>query len=422
MADQSVLLLAYGQSNADIYPAGPALPCAAFGDPRILSFDDGEAFRGLMGGVPKRRVTRLLNALAAADETVRTRNVQSFQISAAARLLRETGSAAPAAVIVRAEGRGGRRFHGIYARSGQHVEGLLSNVDGSDSRILLNLLEALRVSARLARQQGVPLRRIIVNFLHGEADRNTPREIYREGMERMIARVAAEAEALELPVDWLLLDPAGTGSQGSGNAWPCRLAMRDVADQRANVHLLGAGYAYPLDDAIHYSSPSRALFGEHFGAAAAHLLARDAGAGSDLGWLLDAPPPPRAVLNGNRVDLHLDSAEAFELVPAISDAALTVEGFSTTQAALCRIIEVIQTGPRSVRVMLDGVPANHDQAMLNYAFQILAPDVTCRSSPLPVGRGGWRSTRALDSISLPGRQIHQWVPGFSLPFARMARG
>jgi hypothetical protein len=422
MTDHSVLLLAYGQSNADLYPAEPALPCEAFADPRILTFDDGQAFRGLLGAVRRRPVTALVPALIASEETKKTRNYQSFQIAAAMRLLQERGSTAPNAVIVRAEGRGGRRFDGYFSKNGQHNEGILTNVDGSDSQILLNTLETMQTSVELARAQGVPVRRMVVNFIHGEADRGGSRARYRGGMESMIARIDAEAGQLGLRVGWLILDPAGTSSRGSGNDWPCRQAMRDVADARANVHLIAAGYAYPLDDTIHYSSESRALFGEHFGAAAAALLARDAGTDSDLGWLLDAPRPPRAVIMGNRVELHLDGTEDFDLISGISDGALTVEGFSTSLVSRCLITTVVQTGPRSVRVVLDREPAEDARAALNYAFQILRPDATRTPSPLPAGRGGWRSVKALDSISLPGRRIHQWVPGFSIPFAEMERG
>ncbi|AUH65365.1 hypothetical protein [Paracoccus zhejiangensis] len=422
MTDHSVLLLAYGQSNADLYPAAPALPCEAFGDPRIVTFNDGHAFRGLLGASPLQEATALVPAGAASYETVKCRNYQSFQIAAAARLLHETGIGAPRHVIVRAEGRGGRRFHGTVAKNGLHVEGILSNVDGTDSQILLNLSSAIRISATLALQAGAPLSRIIVNFVHGEADRGTPKEIYRQNLERLIDRVAGFAAEFDLPVHWLILDPAGTSSMGSGNNWHCRLAMREVASSRSNAHLIGAGYAYPLDDLIHYTSEARVLFGEHFGTAAAHLLARDAGAKGDLGWMLDAPGPPQAFLRDSTVELHLPGSTDFELIAGISDAELTVEGFSASHAARCRVIGVVQSGPRSVRVQLDQPPSMSACASLDYAFQIVRRDDRRSDSPLPAGRGGWRSVRALDSMVLPGRRIHQWVPGFSIPFAEMEQG
>lgn len=422
MADYSVLLLAYGQSNADIYPASPPVSCEAFEDRRISTFADSYGFRGSLGKSQELQNVRIGRAAWVARKSPMTRNYQSFQLAAAARMLREHGDPALRRVLIRSEARGGRPIHGVQTATGDYREGILSNPDGTDSLLLLNALGAVDHAARLARRNSAPLRRVFINFLHGESDRGSDRDAYGEGLRQLIGRIESGLDHLGLPVDWLILDPAGTSSRGSGNDWPCRQAMRDVADARANVHLIGAGYAYPLDDIIHYSSESRALFGEHFGAAAAALLARDAGTDSELGWLLDAPRPPRAVITGNSVELHLDGTEDFDLIPGISDGALTVEGFSTSLASRCLVTTAVQTGPRSVRVVLDREPATHDRAALNYAFQILRPDATRTPSPLPAGRGGWRSVKALDSISLPGRRIHQWVPGFSIPFAEMERG
>ncbi|TRW98630.1 hypothetical protein FNJ84_03470 [Paracoccus sp. M683] len=422
MSDYSVLLLAYGQSNADLYPSIPALPCPAFDDPRIVTFDDGNAFRGLLGAVAKQPPTALVPAAAASYETKKCRDYQSFQIAAAARLLRERGVNAPHRVIVRAEGRGGRRFHGIISKKGQHVEGILNNADGSDSQILLNMFQTIRQAAELAAGQGAPLRRVIVNFLHGEADRSTETAQYRDNLLTLISRTEEVTQAFGLATDWLILDPAGTSITGSGNSWPCRLAMRDVADATANVHLIGAGYGYPLDDVIHYGSEARALFGEHFGLAAAELLARADGGKTDDGWLLDAPGIRRAVFHGNAVDLHLDGTRHFELVPGISDPNLTVEGFAATIHSRCRVIAAEQTGPRSVRVTLDGTPYDNPRAALTYAYQMVHREDARLDTPMPAGRGGWRSVRAMDSMVLPGRRIHQWVPGFSIPFAEMEQG
>ena len=421
MSDYSVLLMAYGQSNADLYPAIPAQPCAAFDDPRIVTFDDGSAFRGLLGGQRKVPVTALVPAAAASYETKKCRNYQSFQIAAAARVLHEGAPEGLRHLIVRAEGRGGRRFHGIV-KNERHIEGILNNADGTDSQILLNLHESIAIAADLAAQSGAPLRRIIVNFIHGEADRGTPRAIYLQNFQTLMDRVAQQAERLGVPLDWLILDPAGTSSRGSGSNWPCRLAMQDVADAARNVHLIGGGYAYELDDVIHYSSESRALFGEHFGAAIAALLARDAGQPTALDWLLNAPRPKRAVLSGPHIDLHLDGSEDFQLIAGISDPNLNIDGFDVTLAAKTRVQTVQQTGPRSVRVTLERPPAGLDRAALTYAYQLIQGKDSRMDSRLPAGRGGWRSERALHSIVLPGRSIHQWVPGFVMPFAQMEEG
>ncbi len=62
MAERSLLLLAVGQSNADLYPAAPAFECDAFNDPHILTFNDGNGFRGLLGRSPHNPVTDLVPA------------------------------------------------------------------------------------------------------------------------------------------------------------------------------------------------------------------------------------------------------------------------------------------------------------------------------------------------------------------------
>lgn len=421
MGDYSVLLMAYGQSNADLYPAEPAQPCAAFDDPRIVTFDDGSAFRGLLGARRKTPVTALVPAAAASYETKKCRNYQSFQIAAAARILHEGAPEGLRHLIVRAEGRGGRRFHGMI-KNERHIEGILNNADGTDSQILLNLHDSIAIAADLAARSGAPLRRIIINFIHGEADRGTPAPIYRQNFQLLMARVARQAESLGVPLDWLILDPAGTSSQGSGSNWACRLVMQELARANDNVHLIGGGYAYELDDVIHYSSESRALFGEHFGAAIAALLAREAKVETDLAWLLDAPRPERAVLSGQHIDLYLDGPQDFRLVAGISDPNLNVDGFDVTLAAKTRVQTVRQTGPRSVRVTLEHPPAAPERAALTYAYQLIQGKDPRMASRLPAGRGGWRSERALSSIVLPGRSIHQWVPGFAFPFAQMEQG
>lgn len=419
MKDHSILMLAYGQSNADVYHAAPAFTCDAFGDPRIVTFNDGHGFRGLMGHLPKQAPTELVQAEIAASATKKTAGYQSFQIASAARLLAEGAPKGLRNVIIRGEGRGGRRLHGYVNKKGDHTEGILTNQDGSNSQLLLNLFDALRHAIDLADQKATPLRRVFINFLHGEADRAAERDAYREGLARLIDQVDRTIAGFGLVVDWLILDPAGTAGNGGGNNWPCRLAMADLAAERANVHLIGAGYAYPLDDVIHYGSEARVLFGEHFGAVAAHLLARDEDRDDGMDWLLDAPRVGKARLDGVHVTLELDSLHDFELVTGISDDNLTVEGFSVTTAARCKVVAAAQTGPRSLRVTLNQPPAPHERAELNYAYQVVRGGDIRSTSPLPVGRGGWRSVRALESLVLPGRRIHQWVPGFAIPFSQM---
>lgn len=422
MSHHSLLLLAFGQSNADLYPAKPALECEAFGDPRIVTFNDGNGFRGLLGQLPRHPVTDLTPAQAEGQAHKKTRDYQSFQLAAAARLLRETDDDDLRQVVIRAEGRGGRRFSGIVSKDGREVEGIMTNVDGSDSQILLNGLETIRISAELARQKGAPLSRVIVNFLHGEADRGLSRAEYAAFLEQIVSRFDEELADLGLPIDWLILDPAGTSTKGSGNAWACRLGMADVAARHPNVRIIGTGAAYPLDDTIHYSSEARALFGEHFGAAAAQLLAMGQGGDAGLGWALEAPRIARARLTGNVVDLELSGDRDFELVRGVSDDQLTVEGFNVTHLSRCMIETVEQTGPRSLRVTLDGPPVLREKSVLNYAFRLLYRDDPRGASPYPAGRGGWRSVEALDSMVLPGRRIHQWVPGFSIRFDEMEQG
>lgn len=422
MSRHSVLLLAYGQSNADLYPATPALDCDAFGDPRIVTFNDGYGFRGLLGKTRHRPTTDLVPAEAEGQTHKSTRNYQSFQLAAAARLLRECRDEQLQQVIIRAEGQGGRPMLGHVATDGRAFEGILTAVDGGDSIILVNACESIRIAADLARRNGAPLSRVVVNFLHGEADRASSRDEYGKLLEQLIDRFDTLLRDLGLPIHWLILDPAGTTSTGSGNSWSCRLGMADVAARRADVRLIGTGASYPLDDKIHYNSEARVLFGEHFGAAAAQLISVTQGSDTGFDWLLDAPRIAHARLQGNLVDLELTGDREFELVRGRSDLRQTVDGFSVTPAAHCRIKAVEPTGPRGLQVTLDRPPALRGRSALNYAFLMIKPGEPGSVSPYPVGRGGWRSVDALASMVLPGRRIHQWVPGFSIPFAEMEQG
>lgn len=421
MSDYSVLLLAFGQSNADLYPASPALDVPVFRDPRILTFNEPAAWRGLLGRPREGKAPGLAQAQWASNRTRVCSDYQSFQIAAAARLLYELNDPHLRHVIIRSEGRAGRRFGGAIVK-GEDVDGILTNLDGSDSQILLNALDAIALAANRAPRRNAPLQRVIVTVMHGESDRATSRIAYRSGLETMIDRIDGFAAGLGLPVDWLIMEPGGTTTQGGGNAWPCRLAMHDVAGARENVHLTGCGYPYALDDVIHHNAETRLLIGDHLGAAAAQLLAQAGGRDLDFGWLLDVPAPAEARLAGTTVDLRLGGDEPFEVVSGLSDSNLTVEGFATTIKSRCRVTGVQPVALNQVRITLDRPPKPSPAACLTYAFQIVRGQDKRIEINLAAGRGGWRSVRSLQSLTLPGRQVHQWVPGFCIPFAEMQQG
>lgn len=390
MRDHSILVVGFGQSNADVHNAGPRIAAAALDDPRLVVPNDGGGFRGM----PVRPVEAITGFAPFAPHE---RKAMSLLGAAGARILHEMGADAPGRIVIRSAARGGRRFETL-AKDDSLVEGILFGPDKRSSELFerfLMTITRIRELAELAERDGRRVAAICPVFVHGESDRAMSRAAYRDLTETMMDRTAQALAPLRVPLHWFAVQAGGTGQGGSGNAWPNRDAIRDLAASRSDLTLAAAGYAYALHDRIHFSATGKALLGETVGRAIA-------------GWLRGQKPalprlrrmrPEGAQL---RLEFDTDAPLVIDLAPACGH-----HGFSLQQGH----IRDVWTRGREVVLELDQ-PAE-GVAGLAYAWASRASAPGARPDH-PVGGGALRTARTDPSILLPGESWYDWVPGFAL--------
>lgn len=387
MRDHSLLVVGFGQSNADIHDAGPRIAAPALDDPRLVVPNDGGGFRG----APVRPIDRITGFAPFAGHE---RKAMSLLGAVGARVLHDMGQDAPGRVIIRSAAKGGRRFQPT-AQNDQPVEGILFGPGGGLSEHFERFLMTIARICEVAATDGRPVAAICPVFVHGESDRSLPRAVYRDLTETMLDWTEHVLAPLRIPVQWFAVQAAGTGQGGNGNAWPNRDAIRDLAASRSDLTLAAAAYPYALHDRIHFSATGKALLGETVGRAMA-------------GWLRGQEPAlprlRRILPEGDRLRLEFDSDAPLVIDPA---PACGHHGFSLDQG---RIRGVWARG-REVVLELDQ-PAER-VAGIAYAWASEAQSPDARPDH-PVGGGALRTARAAPSILVPGETLHDWVPGFAL--------
>lgn len=379
-----------------------------FADNRIVVLNDGYGHRGRLGQSGGAEATGFVQALADQQQDSQRRKAQSIALPTAAALLRHSNLAL-SRVIIRSEAQGSRGLLG--QRIGSRIQtGIYRNADGSVAGPFRNLLSSTRTAITLARAEGDRVSRAFVLFLHGEQDRGLPASVYLTHLNQMIEDLADHTADLNLGIEWLILEPGGTTWQGNGNAWQPRLAMQRLSQIRDDVHVVGSGYGYPLDDGIHYSGGAKALIGEFFGAAIAGRL--DPG-GTGLDWALRPPRPAELLRQGHHAAIRFDGD--IDLLPTGADPYATHSGFSLDGS---RITAVEQVSANEIRVE---VPQSIDwtNSALSYAYLSFSQNrMKFSPSIFPVGRGGLRGARGLRSIIFPQKGISQWLPAFRIDLSR----
>ncbi|WP_373356499.1 hypothetical protein [Pseudoroseicyclus sp. CXY001] len=387
MRDKSLLIMAFGQSNADVHNAGPRLAAAPLEDPRLVIPDDGAGFRGHMGLAPKRPVSGF-TPFAPFE-----RRVMSLTGAAGARVLHEMGEAAPARIILRSGAKGGRRLLGL--RQGEReVDGLLRTCAGDVSPLFASLLRVIAEICEAAAGQGPEVGAIAFVFAHGESERRMERGTYVGLLHEMMDQVAEVLAPLALPLHWHLVQAAGPGAEGAGNAWPNRLALADIARARPDASLAAAAYPWPLADGVHYSAEGKALLGEVLGRAIAGQLS---------GTPRALPELARAEAEGTRLRLAFTGPE-LTLDP---DPPAGRHGFAMARG---EVAEVAASG-HEVEITL-AAPAG--PGGLSYAYAPWSRGTRSGHPHAALGGGALRSVAAVPSILIPGRRLHDWAPAFAL--------
>lgn len=405
---EAIPILLFGQSNADFHLAGPMIVKDEFTDDRIVVLNDGYGHRGRLGQSGGAPATGFVQALADQQSNSQRRKAQSIALPTAAALLRHTRTAL-SRVIIRSEAQGSRGLLGH--RVGNKIQtGIYQNADGAMAGPFRNLVASTRAAITLARAQGDRVSRAFVLFLHGEQDRGLPASVYLTHLNQMIEDLADRTADLDVGIEWFILEPGGTTWQGNGNAWQPRLAMQRLSQLRPDVHVIGSGYGFPLDDGIHYSGGAKALIGEFFGAA---IAARLNPGTTGLDWALRPPRPTELLRDGHHAAIRFDSD--IDLLPASADPYATRAGFSLEGT---RITDIQQIAPDQIRLE---VPPTIDwsNSALSYAYLNFSQSrMKFAPSIFPVGRGGLRSARGLRSIVFPQKRISQWLPAFRIDLAR----
>lgn len=399
--NHSVLLFFYGQSNADVFLSKPALNHPLERDPRILAPNDGWGVRGSMGRMQRTQITGFEPAY------LHTENAQSIGVAAGVRLLHELAEEDRPNVIVRSGAKGGMRLDGLTHRERKQY-GLLTDHRGMQSPLLTSFLETGAQIIRTAKAHGMPIKRVFIPFFHGESDAGLDRKEYADRLCDLISLVSNEFSALGVETTWLLAQPGGTSSEGSGNRWPNRLALFDVEDKFANAVLTIANYSYPMADNSHIGATGKALIGEKLGIAISELMS---------GQARSLPRPLSASFQNKSVDIKLSGDCGLALDRSEFPAAHSSDGFSTSlRSALIVQSSEIMSG-NTVRLQLAGVLPRRD-FQVHYAFSNLRQPDRYQSDGFPFGRGSLRTTRVKQSILIPGKNIYDWVPAFTVSVSK----
>lgn len=400
MKTSSILVILFGQSNADAHNAGPSLPVPFLDNPRCVVPNDGRSFQGWRG---RERIKPITGFDPSYDPKSK---IQSIGAAIGCTVLDQmTHDVSLERVIVRSAARGGCPLI-ARDRNGRVTPGIHLNLDGTRSAIFEGFIEDIRQIKAAAEADGAPLRHVYIPFFHGEADRSAPYEEYSRNLEAMMDDAETVLAEMSLGCTWLMTQASGTAEGSTGNAWATRVCLDDIASRRRNAHLVAANYGLALEDSVHLNANSKALIGELI---AHRLVALEKGKERHITRLA------HMVVQGNVVDLLFDSPTGITFDTTrfpVPDSAL---GFSVTGQKGQEIMAVEQTGPATVRLIC-ALPLDGGKTRINYAFQkAISIKDHVPEHRYPFGRGCLREDWSVASKIVDGNEVLSWVPAFSLP-------
>lgn len=400
----SILIMMFGQSNADAHNAGPAIQSAFLDTPAVVAPNDGRGIQGLRGQPRKTDITGFVPSYNPRAP------IQSIAAAIGCGLWSGAHTPNLKRIIARSAAQGGRPLHGNF-NHGRHLEGIHLDGFGNRSSLYQTLITDIRQIRDAAIAGGAPLRHIYIPFFHGEADRSMGRAAYADGLRALMDDADADIAAMGLGATWLLTQSSGTGPGYIGNGWANRLSLCDVAQTRPNAHLIAANYAYALEDSIHLNATAKALMGEFI---AHQITALEAGTNPSITRLLDT------IITGQTIDLHFHSPHGLVLDQSQFPAPGHTMGFNIARQRDQAITRVEQTGRDTVRLHC-ARPLDGAQTQINYAFQTVRADTSQEhTSSYAIGRGCLREDWSRPSQILPGTSLFNWAPGFSVCLADVA--
>ncbi len=389
-APYSLLLMHYGQSNADVHHDGPAKADGFFASDAVVMPNDQVGFRGWMGLHRQDDITGFVrsDAKLAVD-------IQSIGAAAGAGIMAAEGSQKPDRVIIRSEAKGGLRFIG-----GDGFGGIYLDEHREYAPTYLNLIQTIREIAHTAEQTKIPVKRIYLHFVHQESDRGDTRRSYLAKLHNFIADVECDIAHLDIPIVWLLSQAGGSSTAGNGNAWPNRLALLDIEDRTRNIHVIMARYAYPLCDEMHMGADAKILVGELLGHAITALEKNEE---------FYAPRIKTVTRSNRKIIVEFDSQTPLVIDASQHPVSLPNYGFSVFPGNNTTISSVEQTGPRKICVyFIEDLPDH--PVFLRYAY--LNNVKKSEGSGFCVGGGALREIWEKSSLGLPGQKLYKWALGF----------
>lgn len=394
----SLMLMGFGQSNADIHDAGPREYPAPDQQVDIYMPNDARGFRG-WGYLP--RTQDITGFLPVSDASPK---VQSLLAAAAGRILAENDDDALKRVIIRSGAVGGRRFGGIQ-KDDIEVPGIYTTLNGETSLIYNQFVDTIRQCVTLSRQDGPPIAKVYVVWLHGESDRAMDRATYTDNMLRMMRETEDRLSDLGVPIHWGLIQPAGSGDRGGGNAWPNRVSVFDVADAHDTAFVSAAAYGYEMIDGSHFAGPGKLRLGEMIGLKVARHM-RDA--------FQPLPLPSEMELTGNKAVVRFPEGTQLSFEDSAFPTPGPGLGFSCNPISRTQVLSARLLDPATIELEFDVEP-KPEVLVVQYAFMHNRRNLSSvPASDFPVGRGCLRTGDAIPSQLTPGEVLYDWVPGFSI--------
>ncbi|MCK0143462.1 hypothetical protein [Aliiroseovarius sp. F20344] len=397
ITNRSILLIHTGQSNAGVHPAGGPIPGIIKTRHHILTPNDGNGSRGLMGAVPDEDITDLVPL----DEFARLPLQSVVGVAASSYLSQIPDGQDWPQFIVRSEAIGGQAFIGNTQTSRR--PGLHKNELNEPAQCFKNLVSTTAKLVEIAAQQGAPTDVIYIALTHQESDRATTRRDYADMANAFFADLEDGVAHLETPVVWLLDQSPGTYRDSN---WQVRLALQDLADEFENVHLVQPRHPYPLFDQTHWSNRAKALYGEYLGRAIWKL---------EQGQPFCSPKLVSAKLTGREIVIRFDNTSPLTLDSDHFPAPPDNYGFQIIGPRHPLAIQQVQvTSDTEVTITLTHDPGDYMQGAIAVRYAMKDLPKEDRVDGWAAGLGCLREEEGFASHCFEGVTHYTWIPAFEV--------